>query len=61
MALQKLVDIAEQAQIERGGLNVQSLEEMAHNMNQAQPPIHIEFKRDGKFFRVMRRRWYETP
>ena len=61
MALQKLVDIAEQAQIERGGLNVQSLEEMAQNMNQAQPPIHIEFKRDGKFFRVMRRRWYETP
>ena len=60
-ALQKLVDIAEQAQIERGGLNVQSLEEMAQNMNQAQPPIHIEFKRDGKFFRVMRRRWYETP
>jgi DNA repair protein RadD len=61
MALQKLVDIAERAQIERGGLNVQSLEEMAQNMNQAQPPIHIEFKRDGKFFRVMRRRWYETP
>ena len=61
MALQKLVDIAEQAQIERGGLNVQSLEEMAQNMNQSQPPIHIEFKRDGKFFRVMRRRWYETP
>ncbi len=61
MALQKLVDIAERAQIEPGGLNVQSLEDMAQNMNQAQPPIHIEFKRDGKFFRVMRRRWYETP
>jgi hypothetical protein len=30
-------------------------------MNKTQPPIHIEFKRDGKFFRVMRRRWHETP
>ena len=56
-ALQKLVTIAERAQIEPGGLNVQSLEEMAANMNKTQPPSSIEFKKDGKFFRVMRRRW----
>jgi hypothetical protein len=55
--LQKLVTIAERAQIKPGGLNVQSLEEMAANMNQTQPPNSIEFKKDGKFFRVMRRRW----
>jgi len=60
MAMQKLVDMAQRAQIERGGLNVNSLEEMVTNMNKTQPPIHIEFKRDGKFFRVMRRKWYET-
>ena len=57
MALQKLVTIAERAQIKPGGLNVQSLEEMVQNMNQTQPPSSIEFKKDGKFFRVMRRRW----
>ena len=56
-ALQKLVTIAERAQIEPGGLNVQSLEEMAANMNKTQPPSSIEYKKDGKFFRVMRRRW----
>ena len=57
VAMQKLVDIARRAQIEPGGLNVQSLDEMVINMNKTQPPIHIEFKRDGKFFRVMRRKW----
>jgi len=56
-ALQKLATIAQSAQIKPGGLNVQSLDEMAVNMNQAQPPSSIEFKKDGKFFRVMRRRW----
>lgn len=56
-AMQKLVDMAQRAQIKAGGLNVQSLEEMAANMNQTQPPSSIEFKKDGKFFRVMRRRW----
>jgi DNA repair protein RadD len=56
-ALQKLATIAQSAQIKQGGLNVQSLDEMAVNMNQAQPPSSIEFKKDGKFFRVMRRKW----
>ncbi len=56
-ALQKLVNIAERAQIEPGGLNVQSLEEMAANMNKTQPPSCIEYKKDGKFFRVMNRSW----
>ena len=57
MAMQKLVNMAERSQIVPGGLNVQSLEEMVANMNQTQPPASIEFKRDGKFFRVMKRRW----
>ena len=57
MAMQKLVNMAERSQIVPGGLNVQSLEEMVANMNQTQPPASIEFKRDGKFFRVMKRSW----
>jgi DNA repair protein RadD len=56
-ALQKLATIAQSAQIKPGGLNVQSLEEMVQNMNQSHPPSNIEFKKDGKFFRVTRRRW----
>ena len=57
MALQKLVDMARNSQIEPGGLSAKSLDEMAVNMNKTQPPSYIEFKRDGKFFRVMRRKW----
>jgi len=45
------------SQIAPGGLNVQTLDEMVANLNQTQPPRSIEFNRDGKFFRVMRRRW----
>lgn len=56
-AMQQLVTMAERGQIAPGGLNVQTLEEMVANLNQTQPPRSIEFKRDGKFFRVMRRRW----
>lgn len=57
MALQKLVDMAKNAQIEPGGLSAKSIEEMAVNMNKTRPPSHIEFKRDGKFFRIIRRKW----
>ena len=56
-AMQQLVTMAERGQIAPGGLNVQTLDEMVANLNQTQPPRSIEFKRDGKFFRVMRRRW----
>ncbi len=56
-AMQQLVNMANCGQIAPGGLNVQTLEQMVINLNQTQPPRSIEFKRDGKFFRVMRRRW----
>ena len=57
MAMKKLVDMAQRAQIEAGGLNVQSLEEMVVNMNKTIAPTSIEYKKDGKFFRVIKRRW----
>ena len=60
MAMKKLVDMAQRAQIEAGGLNVQSLEEMVVNMNKTIAPTSIEYKKDGKFFRVIKRRWNET-
>ena len=56
-ALQSLSEIATKAKIVPGGLVVPTLEDMAQNMNAATPPKLIKYKRDGKFFRVMRREW----
>jgi DNA repair protein RadD len=56
-AVQKLIAIAERAQIVPGGLNVQTMIEMAQNMNNATPPKLIEYRKDGKFFKVTRRKW----
>lgn len=33
------------------------LHQMAQQMTEGRPPATIEFRKDGKFFRVMRRRW----
>jgi DNA repair protein RadD len=57
MAVQKLITIAERAQIVRGGLNVPTMIEIAQNLNNATPPSMIEFRKDGKFFKVTRRKW----
>lgn len=56
-ALQKLLEVATQAKVKDGGLAVQSLEQMADNMNESVPPKLIKYKRDGKFFRVIAREW----
>jgi DNA repair protein RadD len=56
-AVQKLITIAERAQIVSGGLNVKTMIEMAQNLNNATPPSMIEFRKDGKFFKVTRRKW----
>ena len=56
-AVQKLITIAERAQIVPGGLNVQTMIEMAQNLNNATPPRLVEFRKDGKFFKVTRRKW----
>ena len=56
-AVQKLIAIAERAQIVRGGLNVPTMIEIVQNMNNATPPSMIEYRKDGKFFKVTRRKW----
>ena len=56
-AMSQLLRIANSASIVPGGLNVQSLNDLVDNMNQTQPPVRIELKRDGKFFRVIKRKW----
>jgi DNA repair protein RadD len=57
MALQKLLTIAERARIVPGGLNVPTMIDMVQNLNNATPPSMIEFRKDGKFFKVTRRKW----
>jgi DNA repair protein RadD len=56
-AMGLLLSIANSASIVPGGLNVATMDEMAANMNNATPPKFIEFRKDGKFFRVMKRGW----
>lgn len=54
-AMQQLYTMAERANAVLAGS--QSLADMAQAMNQSTPPSMIEYKRDGKFFRVLTRRW----
>jgi len=56
-AMSQLLSIANSASIVPGGLNVKTMEEMVQNMNNATPPEWIEYRKDGKFFRVIKRSW----
>jgi DNA repair protein RadD len=56
-AMSLLLSIANSASIVAGGLNVETMDEIAANMTKAAPPKFIEFRKDGKFFRVMKRSW----
>ena len=56
-AMSQLLSIANSASIVPGGLNVKTMEDMVQNMNNATPPEWIEYRKDGKFFRVMKRSW----
>ena len=56
-AMSQLVSMANSASIVDGGLNVQTMIEMVQNLNNATPPKLIEFRKDGKFFRVLKRSW----
>jgi DNA repair protein RadD len=56
-AMSQLVSMANSASIVDGGLNVQTMIEMVQNLNNATPPKLIEYCKDGKFFKVTRRKW----
>ena len=55
MAQQLLVNMATKAKASLMGAT--SLALMAEAMNKSTPPNSIEFKKDGKFFRVIKRNW----
>jgi DNA repair protein RadD len=56
-ALQRLVEVANNAQITPGGLNVGTLEDMVANLQASNAPKMIKYKRTGKFFEVLGRDW----
>lgn len=53
-AAQNFVTIARQAGVQT---NAQGLDEAVKSMAGSRPPALIEYKKDGKFFRVIRREW----
>jgi DNA repair protein RadD len=53
-AAQTFVTIARQAGVET---NAQGLDEAVKSMAGSRPPALVEYKKDGKFFRVIRREW----
>lgn len=56
-AIKTVAYIAQQGGIFNGGLNVATIDEMATNLNRTKHPAIIEYKKDGKYNRVIRREW----
>ena len=56
-ALMSVAQVARYARAEDGLFNRQTLEEVAYGLSQATPPARIEYKRDGRFYRVIYREW----
>ena len=51
-----LSDIAYKAGVVVGYVS-SDLHEIAQRLTDGRPPVHIEFKREGKFFTVLKRTW----
>jgi DNA repair protein RadD len=51
-----LTDIAYKAQVALD-YRATDLHDMAQQLTDGEPPVHIEFKREGKFFTVLKRTW----
>ena len=56
-ALAAVASIANASQADGGLFSHQTLEEIAYGLSQATAPSRIEYKRDGKFHRVIQRSW----
>ena len=58
-AMQLLHDIAQRSDATLSGINEAAtpLTYLVQQMNQSNPPSMIEYKRDGKFYRVVKRLW----
>jgi DNA repair protein RadD len=57
-AMKEVIKIADQTKIV--GMNVDNLSSLAAQLSKGNPPIQIKYKKDGKFFRVLKKEWNEN-
>jgi DNA repair protein RadD len=57
-AMKEVIKIADRAKIV--GMNVDNLSSLAAQLSCGNPPIQIKYKKDGKFFRVLKKEWHEN-
>jgi DNA repair protein RadD len=54
-ALKEVIKIAEQSKIV--GINVNNLGSLAAQLSKGAHPLQVTYKKDGKFFRVLKKEW----
>jgi len=57
MAVSKLASIAIKSEIDVKFLNTSNLEDICYIMNKGKPPNEIFYKREGKYYKVVQRKW----
>lgn len=57
-AMKEVIKIADKARIV--GMNVDNLSSLAAQLTNGNAPIQIKYKKDGKFFRVLKKEWHEN-
>lgn len=57
-AMKEVIKIADKARIV--GMNVDNLSSLAAQLTNGNAPIQIKYKKDGKFFRVLKKEWNEN-
>ena len=57
-AMREVIKIAEQSKIV--GMNVDNLSSLAAQLSNGNPPRLVQYKKDGKFFRVFKKEWHEN-
>jgi DNA repair protein RadD len=56
-AMKEVIKIADKARIV--GMNVDNLSSLAAQLSNGNPPRLVQYKKDGKFFRVLKKVWNE--
>jgi DNA repair protein RadD len=57
-AMKEVIKIADRAKIV--GMNVDNLSSLAAQLTNGNAPIQIKYKKDGKFFRIIKKEWHEN-
>ena len=56
--MKEVIKIADRAKIV--GMNVDNLSSLAAQLSNGNAPKSIQYKKDGKFFRVLKKEWNEN-